>query len=63
MIGMAAILGTMFIGISAMAYYFGIVPKGDETVVPRTAMRHIRNRPALLPCTGIDHGHFDSGRQ
>jgi amino acid transporter len=28
MIGMAAILGTMFIGISAMAYYFGIVPKG-----------------------------------
>ena len=37
MIGMAAILGTMFIGISAMAYYFGIVPKGDETVVSQIA--------------------------
>jgi amino acid transporter len=37
MIGMAAILGTMFIGISAMAYYFGIVPKDDETVVSQIA--------------------------
>ena len=37
MIGMAAILGTMFIGISAMAYYFGIVPKVDETVVSQIA--------------------------
>lgn len=37
MIGMAAILGTLFIGISAMAYYFGIVPKGDETVVSQIA--------------------------
>lgn len=37
MIGMAAILGTMFIGISAMAYYFGIVPKGDETVISQIA--------------------------
>ncbi|MBL8071288.1 MAG: APC family permease [Nitrospira sp.] len=37
MIGMAAILGTMFIGISAMAYYFGIVPKEDETVVSQIA--------------------------
>ncbi|HQR13545.1 MAG TPA: APC family permease [Nitrospira sp.] len=37
MIGMAVILGTLFIGISAMAYYFGIVPKGDETVVSQIA--------------------------
>ncbi|MCS6298261.1 MAG: APC family permease [Nitrospira sp.] len=37
MIGMAVILGTMFIGISAMAYYFGIVPKNDETVVSQIA--------------------------
>jgi amino acid transporter len=37
MIGMAAILGAMFIGISAMAYYFGIVPKEDETVVSQIA--------------------------
>lgn len=37
MIGMAAILGSLFIGISAMAYYFGIVPKEDETVVSQIA--------------------------
>ncbi len=37
MIGMAAILGTLFIGISAMAYHFGIVPKEDETVVSQIA--------------------------
>ncbi|MDR4481233.1 MAG: APC family permease [Nitrospira sp.] len=37
MIGMAAILGTLFIGITAMAYYFGIVPKHDETVVSQIA--------------------------
>ncbi|MCW5797595.1 MAG: Potassium transporter KimA [Nitrospira sp.] len=37
MIGMAVILGTLFIGISAMAYYFGIVPKNDETVVSQIA--------------------------
>ncbi|CAE6743489.1 APC family permease [Nitrospira defluvii] len=37
MIGMAMILGTLFIGISSMAYYFGIVPKGDETVVSQIA--------------------------
>ncbi len=37
MIGMAVILGTMFIGISAMAYYFGIVPKEEETVVSQIA--------------------------
>ncbi len=37
MIGMAVILGALFIGISAMAYYFGIVPKHDETVVSQIA--------------------------
>jgi amino acid transporter len=37
MTGMAAILGTLFIGISAMAYYYGIVPKADETVVSQIA--------------------------
>lgn len=37
MIGMAVILGTLFIGISAMAYYFGIVPKNEETVVSQIA--------------------------
>lgn len=37
MIGMAAILGALFIGISGMAYYFGIVPKEDETVVSQIA--------------------------
>ena len=37
MIGMAVILGALFIGISAMAYYFGIVPKSDETVVSQIA--------------------------
>src|SRR5574340_1687232 len=37
MIGMAAILGALFIGISGMAYHFGIVPKEDETVVSQIA--------------------------
>jgi amino acid transporter len=37
MIGMAAILGTLFVGISGMAYYFGILPKEDETVVSQIA--------------------------
>ena len=37
MIGMAVILGTLFIGITAMAYYFGIVPRPDETVVSQIA--------------------------
>lgn len=37
MIGMAAILGTLFIGISSLAYYYGIVPKPDETVVSQIA--------------------------
>jgi hypothetical protein len=37
MAGMAAILGTLFIGISAMAYYYGILPREDETVVSQIA--------------------------
>jgi len=37
MVGMAAILGTMFLGISALAYHFGIVPKENETVVSQIA--------------------------
>ena len=37
MAGMAAILGTMFLGISALAYHFGILPKEDETVVSQIA--------------------------
>ena len=37
MIGMAVILGTMFIGISSLAYYFGVLPKEDETVVSQVA--------------------------
>ncbi len=35
--GMATILGTMFLGISALAYHFGILPKEDETVVSQIA--------------------------
>jgi amino acid transporter len=37
MIGMAAILGALFIGISGMAYYYGIVPREEETVVSQIA--------------------------
>ena len=37
MIGMAPILGTLFLGISTMAYHFGILPKDDETVVSQIA--------------------------
>ena len=37
MIATATILGTLFVGISVMAYYFGIVPKADETVVSQIA--------------------------
>jgi len=37
MVGMATILGTMFLGISALAYHFGILPKEDETVVSQIA--------------------------
>ena len=37
MIGMAAILGGLFMGISLMAYHYGILPKEDETVVSQIA--------------------------
>lgn len=37
MIGMAAILGTLFIGISILAYHLGILAKEDETVVSQIA--------------------------
>jgi amino acid transporter len=34
---MGAILGTLFIGISILAYHYGILPKEDETVVSQIA--------------------------
>lgn len=34
---MALVLGTLFLGISAMAYHLGVVPKVDETVVSQVA--------------------------
>jgi hypothetical protein len=37
MSGMAVILGAMFIGISSLAFYFGVLPKEDETVVSQVA--------------------------
>lgn len=37
MIWMSVILGSLFIGISWMAYHHGIVPKADETVVSQLA--------------------------
>jgi len=37
MAGMALILGTLFLGISTMAYYLGVIPKEDETVVSQIA--------------------------
>lgn len=37
MVWMSAILGTLFMGISWMAYHYGIVPKQDETVVSQLA--------------------------
>ncbi len=37
MTSMATILGTLFIGITTMAYYFGVLPKQDETVVSQIA--------------------------
>jgi len=37
MVGMATILGTMFIGISTLAYYLGVLPKEEETVVSQIA--------------------------
>ena len=37
MAGMALILGTLFLGISTMAYSLGVIPKEDETVVSQIA--------------------------
>jgi amino acid transporter len=37
MAGMAVILATLFLGISTMAYYLGVIPKEDETVVSQIA--------------------------
>jgi hypothetical protein len=37
MLGMSLILGTLFMGISLLAYYDGIVPRADETVVSQIA--------------------------
>lgn len=37
MITMALILGTLFLGISTMAYHLGVLPKDDETVVSQVA--------------------------
>lgn len=34
---MAAILGTLFIGITGLAYYYGVLPKPNETVVSQIA--------------------------
>ncbi|HEY6973943.1 MAG TPA: APC family permease [Nitrospiraceae bacterium] len=37
MAGMAVILATLFMGISTMAYYLGVIPKEDETVISQVA--------------------------
>jgi amino acid transporter len=37
MIHMSLILATLFIGISFLAYYFGVLPKMDETVISQLA--------------------------
>ena len=37
MAGMAAILGGLFIGISVLAYSYGVLPKEDETIVSQIA--------------------------
>jgi hypothetical protein len=37
MITMAVVLGTLFLGISTMAYYLGVLPKENETVVSQVA--------------------------
>jgi amino acid transporter len=37
MIGMSLILASLFIGISALAYHYAIIPKADETVVSQLA--------------------------
>lgn len=37
MLGMAAILGSLFLSITVLAYHFGVLPKEDETVVSQIA--------------------------
>ncbi len=37
MVGMALVLGTLFMGISVLAYHFNVLPKTDETVVSQVA--------------------------
>jgi amino acid transporter len=37
MVWMSVILGSLFMGISLMAYHYGIIPKEDETVVSQLA--------------------------
>lgn len=37
MLMMAAVLGTLFMGISTLAYHYGVLPKEDETVVSQIA--------------------------
>jgi len=37
MVWMSVILGSLFLGISLMAYHYGIIPKEDETVVSQLA--------------------------
>ena len=37
MIAMALVLGILFLGITTMAYYLGVLPKDDETVVSQVA--------------------------
>lgn len=37
MVGMALILGTLFMGITVLAYHFNVLPKTDETVVSQVA--------------------------
>ncbi|HJU05097.1 MAG TPA: APC family permease, partial [Nitrospiraceae bacterium] len=37
MLGMSAILGTLFMGISVLAYQYGVLPREDETVVSQIA--------------------------
>jgi amino acid transporter len=37
MLTMSLILATLFMGISGLAYYYGIIPKADETVVSQLA--------------------------
>ncbi len=37
MLSMSLILATLFMGISGLAYYYGVIPKADETVVSQLA--------------------------